>query len=106
MDLLSSQLKCLVQKGQDLEKNTIPIELIEFERDATFLLDQDFEEYGEELETNLYAMEPVSSLDQFYAGHGLVSFINGGQNDCLQAVLQGLLRIRPFADFMIGQKFK
>lgn len=61
-ELIDNQVKTLFQRGIDQKKNSIPIELQPFERDTTFLLNKDFEEYGDELETNIYDHEPVTSL--------------------------------------------
>lgn len=106
-EILDRQIEVLISKGQDEKKNSIPIELQQFERDATFLLEQDFEEYAEILENDLYSSkDETPALQQFYNSTGLVNLKNGGKKDYLQAVVQSLLRIRPFADFMMNQKFK
>jgi hypothetical protein len=55
--------------------------------DLAFLLDQDAEEYGQELLESFNHQKESSLYEQYLDDPGVTAISNGGKNDFLQAVL-------------------
>lgn len=104
--MIDRQVQILFSKGQDSKKNSLPTELQRFERDTQFMLDEDDEEYGEELEKNIENLQSLSPMQHFQKTTGVTVLDNGGANDYVQAVIQSILGIKCFAEFFMVKKFR
>lgn len=102
--IIKEKMEFLNQTNLKNNEREVLNDILNQNKDLSFLLEQDFEEYGDELDKVLKDQDPI--MVQYHRNTGVCTLNGGGQNDYLQAVFQCFIRLEPLAEFFMTRVYR